>query len=312
MQSFAIRPCGSRGLEVSSLGLGAAALGGGPPGEEADESGARTLEAAYAAGLRHVDTSPMYGQSERRLGIALRRNEFPGLAISTKVGTHPDRKFSYTRDDLRWSLSNSLRVLGVESVDVALVHDSPTMDAIFKPGDGFDAVREMREEGLCRNVGLGIHSHEFHRRAIGEGVVDVILTYGDYNIVRRSGAALMQFAKDHGVGVLLGSPMMHGFLATGEEPNAVIEKRPNLYKWYTEHDVQIAQEWYEWCREREVSMRHLNMRFVTSSDLPDCVLTGARTPEEVHANVNEAQTAIPEEVWTAALERIARLDAGRP
>jgi len=306
---FDVRTCGSRGLTLTSLGLGGAALGRGPASAEADEAGARTLEAAYRLGIRHVDTSPAYGESERRLGIALRRNRFPDLTISTKVGTHPSRKFSYAAADLRWSLENSLSVLGRDYVDLALIHDPPSMDPVLARGDGFDALHRMRDEGLCRNVGLGVHSHEFHRRAIDAGAVDVILTYGDFNIVRRSGAGLMQYAKDHGVGVLLGSPMMHGLLASGDEPVAIVEERPNLLNWYTEYDINLAQDWYEWCREREVSMRHLNMQFVMSTDLADCVLTGALHADELETNAREAATPIPDEIWVAALERIEELDA---
>ncbi len=308
MFRFERRPCGTRGLEVSRLGLGGAALGGGPATSSADEDGARTLETAYALGIGHVDTSPLYGESERRLGIALRRNEFSDLTISTKVGTHPSRQFSYTRSDLRWSLKNSLSVLGRERVDIALIHDPRSYEEISSTGDGFDALRELREEGLCLNTGLGVQSHEFHRRAIDAGVVDVILTYGDFNIVRRSGVALMRHAKESGVGVLLGSPMMHGFLASGVEPANAIAERAGLLTWYTEHDVAVAQEWFLWCREREVSLRHLNMRFVMSSDLPDCVLTGAATPAELQANVREATTPVPDDVWREALDRIEELD----
>ena len=309
MSPFDRRPCGIRGREVTALALGAAALGRGESTPTADEDGARTLETAYALGIRHVDTSPMYGESERRLGIALGRNDFADLTISTKVGTHPSRKFSYTRGDLRWSLQNSLKVLGRDRVDVALIHDPRTYEEISSSGGGIDALRELRDEGFCGNVGLGVHSHEFHRRAIDAGAVDIILTYGDFNIVRRSGTALMRHAKSCGVGVLLGSPMMHGFLASGDEPAAAIRERPQLLTWYTEADVAVAQGWFEWCREREVSMRHLNMRFVMSSDLPDCVLTGAATPDEVRANVAEATTPIPDDVWRDALARIAELDA---
>ena len=294
---------------LTSLGLGGAALGRGPASPEADEAGARTLEAAYRLGIRHVDTSPAYGESERRLGIALRRSAFANLTISTKAGTHPSRRLSYAAADLRWSLENSLSVLGREYVDLALIHDPPSMDPVLARGDGFDALHRMRDEGLCRNVGLGVHSHEFHRRAIDAGAVDVILTYGDFNIVRRNGAGLMQYAKDHGVGVLLGSPMMHGLLASGEEPVSVVEQRPNLLSWYTEHDITVAQGWYEWCREREVSMRHLNMQFVMGSDLADCVLTGAMDADEIETNAREATTPLPEEIRAAALARIEELDA---
>jgi aryl-alcohol dehydrogenase-like predicted oxidoreductase len=118
----------------------------------------------------------------------------------------------------------------------------------------------------------------------------------------------MRFAREHGVGVLLGSPQMHGFLATGEEPRAVIERRPRLLNWYGEEDVLVAQEWFEWCREREVGLRHLNMRYAMGCSWADCVLTGARNPAEARTNVHEAVTPLPGDVWREALIRIQELD----
>ncbi|MFW6292856.1 MAG: aldo/keto reductase [Spirochaetota bacterium] len=313
MSEFPLRTCGSRGLRVSALALGGAPLGASPAGPDADaatqdDAGARTLEVAWQEGIRHVDTSPLYGESERRIGIALGRSDFPALTISTKVGTHPSRQFSYTREDLRWSLGNSLSLLGVERVDVALIHDPPAMEPVLARRDGFDAVREMRDEGLCGNVGLGVQDHEFHRTAIERGLVDVILTYGDYNIVRRSALPLMRFAREHGVGVFLGSPQMHGLLASGEEPMERLRRDRRLLTWYTEDDFAVAQEWFEWCRDRDIGMRHLNMRFVMACEEADCVLTGAGNEGEVRENASEAATPVPDDVWAEAMERVARLD----
>jgi aryl-alcohol dehydrogenase-like predicted oxidoreductase len=78
--------------------------------------------------------------------------------------------------------------------------------------------------------------------------------------------------------------------------------------WYTEEDIAVAQEWFEWCREREIGMRHLNMRFVMACEEADCVLTGAANEDEVRTNAREAATPIPDDVWAEAAERIAALD----
>ena len=310
--TFPYKSCGSRGLKTTLCGLGAAALGRASADvESGDEAGAITLEYAYALGLRHVDTSPLYGESERRLGIAMRRNDFADLTISTKVGTHPTRRGSYTRDDIRWSLSNSLDLFGKKSVDIALVHDPPSMDPVLEKGAGFDALVELREEGKCRNVGLGVRDHSFHYAAIETGKVDVILTYGDYNIVRRSALPLMKTAVDSGIGILLGSPHMHGFLAQDLEPNMLIEKYGFL-KRYPRDDLRIAQDWWVWCRDREVGLRHLNMRFVLECPYASCILTGAANSDELRINAYEFTTPLPDDVWGEALLRIEELDDADP
>ena len=69
--------------------------------------------------------------------MALAEVDAPGLTISTKVGTHAERRYSYTADDIRWSLEQSLELLGRDRVDVVLIHDPPTMEPVFAAGDGF-------------------------------------------------------------------------------------------------------------------------------------------------------------------------------
>ena len=44
--------------------------------------------------------------------------DLPELLISTKVGSHPSRQFSYAAEDLRWSLDDSSRLLGRERLDL--------------------------------------------------------------------------------------------------------------------------------------------------------------------------------------------------
>ena len=75
-----------------------------------------------------------------------------------------------------------------------LIHDPPTMDPVFKAGDGFDALDKLRGEGLLDYVGLGARDIPYHRAAIEAGRVDVILTFADYNLVRRQASGLIDQA----------------------------------------------------------------------------------------------------------------------
>ena len=300
-----IGPLGPTGIETTRLGLGAGALGG-HLWKVTPEQAVETVVRTYELGVRHADTSPLYGDSENRIGTALRGHEFPGLTISTKVGTHPDRAYSYTGEDLRWSLDNSLRLLGRESVDIVLIHDPPSADPLFKAGDGFDAVDRFKREGKCRAVGLGVRDHAIHRAAIEAGRVDVILTWGEYHLAGRTAGPLITEAHEAGVAVVLGSPAMQGLLAIGN-PVETLELRDYTLM-YPDAEIQRAIEWWGWCREREVGLRHLNMQFVLANPHVDMVLTGTKYASEIEANVPEALTPVPDDVWTEALELIARQD----
>ena len=307
---------GRSDLELTELSLGAAFIGGrtdllmddpAAMTRRLDGVAVATVQRALELGITHIDTSPLYEPSERRIGMALAEVEAPGLTISTKVGTHSERRYSYAADDLRWSLEQSLKLLGRDRVDIVLIHDPPTMDPVFKSGDGFDALDKLRDEGLLDYVGLGARDIPYHRAAIESSRVDVILTFADYNLVRRQASDLIDQAAAAGVGVLLGSPQMLGLLAKGD-PRVTAQMRG--YGYFPEEDVRGAAAWWDWCREREVEFRHLNMRYVLDGPGISAVLTGAATPGEIETNVREARTRIPDEIWAEALARVAELDAG--
>ncbi len=308
LSDLPIRRLGRTDIRTAALGQGGSNLGGTIHPVTAEQVEA-TITQGYTLGVRHLDTSPVYGESERNIGHALRRHEFPGQTVSTKVGLHPDRPEKYGAEDVRWSLENSLRLLGRKQVDLALIHEPASMDLVLRPGDGFDALDRMRDEGKCRYIGLGARPLEFHERAIEERRVEVIMTWADYNLVRRTARSLIDRAHAAGVGVILGSPHMQGLLAKGD-PLVTRTTRP--FPHYTEDDIHLAHEWWLWCRERDVELRHLNTRFVLANPAIDLVLSGAAYASEIETNVREALTPIPVEVWHETLDRLAELDAREP
>ena len=135
-------PLGASPL-VSPLVFGGAPIGG-LYAPVSDETAAETLAAAWAAGIRAFDTAPHYGAglSERRIGEFLAGRPREEFVVSTKVGrllvpaagdtegaegfygTPPlTRIRDYSRDGVLRSLEESLRRLGLDRVDIALIHD---------------------------------------------------------------------------------------------------------------------------------------------------------------------------------------------
>ena len=102
-------------------------------GSNGEDVAAATLDAAWQAGVRYFDTAPLYGlgRSERRLGRFLQTKPRAAFTISTKVGRlvqdtgscEPGFDFDYGRDGALRSLEASLRRLGLDRIDIALVHD---------------------------------------------------------------------------------------------------------------------------------------------------------------------------------------------
>src|SRR5688572_30061194 len=113
---------GRLGAEVSALGMGGAALNDlyGRPNN--DEQAAATIRRALELGITYFDTSPLYGESERRMGLGLEgwpRDRY-FLASKTGTGVTPH---DYTADWTVRSVEESLRRLRTDYLDLVLIHD---------------------------------------------------------------------------------------------------------------------------------------------------------------------------------------------
>ena len=187
MNRFQQRRIGGTDLQVSVLGLGGAPLGDlyeRIPQERA----LATLETAYRRGIRLFDTAPFYGHglSEHRFGHVLRDKPRAEFVISTKVGRwlRPERSeqvdrgqfvgglnfqtvYDYSYDGTMRALEQSYQRLGMERIDIALIHDvdvwthgsAQAYERRFREAmDGaYRALEELRRSGVVRAIGVGIN-----------------------------------------------------------------------------------------------------------------------------------------------------------
>ncbi len=291
------RRLGRTGLQVPALSLGGVGVGGLHE-RVAERDGIETVQYALAHGIDYFDTSPLYTDSERRIGIALEGVPRDRYILSTKMGTHRDRWGDYTLDGTLWSVENSLKLLKTDHIEILLVHDPRSeadMETIFGPRGALEALEYLRAQSVIQWIGLGQRNHAWHRRAIESGRIDVILTYNDYHPTRTTAltGGLLELAQRHDVGVLNGSPLAHGLL-NGEDPvarNAAMEVK------HGERDVAAASRLYDWCRAKEIPMVAVVLQYCLRQPLIDCTLTGAKTAAEVAQNLAYLQIPFPDSLW---------------
>jgi len=296
------RRLGRAGFELSALSLGGTGLGG-LYGAVPEEQGVATILRAVDGGIDYVDSSPFYGAAERRLGIALRslgeRSQL--IHFCTKVGTHPDRFGDYSADAVRWSVENSLRVLGVPHVALVQVHalENIDMDVVLRPGGAVEELERLRDEGKVGAIGLGVWGARHHLRAIDSGRFDVVLIRDDYSLIRTIDGEVIRRAAEAGVGLLLGRALMVGLLAGGDPlSDPRLSKHP---------DAAAAHEWWHWARSREVPLRALALQFAMRNPDVSSVVVGASSPQEVDESLAAIEAPIPSEVWKEVEERVERL-----
>jgi aryl-alcohol dehydrogenase-like predicted oxidoreductase len=294
---------------VFPIAMGGAAIGSCPEqiffgSPINDKQAVDTVLCALDNGINLIDTSPFYGNSEYKIGLALREyGSRESLILSTKVGRH--KKFSgYTAELFLRSIEDSLNFLQVDYLDIVHIHD-PNEDnfktAMSKKG-GMELLLKLKEQGVIRYIGLGVRSHSLHREFINTGVANVILPYLDFNLLSQSAKSLLEEAKKHHINVLLGSPLCMGLLS-GVNPANV---RVSHYNITNDISTQKACEIYQWCLKRDLDVLALNLKFILRSHLVDAVLLGAASPQEVSTALKAYQSPIGDEHFIDFLEKFTK------
>lgn len=249
-QALARRELGRTGLEVCTLGFGGAGIGNLYRALD-DSDALDAVHESFAGGVRYFDTAPFYGfgLSELRLGTALRDEAMP-VVISTKVGrrlipTGPqdanqgregyfsprpfDPVFDYGYDSVMRSHEQSLERLRVKRVDILLCHDIGRLThgaahaervAEFL-GGGYRAMRELRDAGTVRAIGLGVNECEICVELLDRCEFDCMLLAGRYTLLEQPALeTLLPLCEQRRVSILCGGPFNSGVLAAGSRAGA--------------------------------------------------------------------------------------------
>jgi len=192
-------------LELTRVGYGAMQLAGpgvfGPP-RDRDEAIA-VLREAVDLGIRHIDTADFYGPRVTNELIREALSPYPDdLRIVTKVGARRDEQgawvFACTPADLRAQVHDNLEHLGLDVLDVVNLRvggsQSPVPGSI---GAQFEALAELREQGLIRQ--LGISTVDAAQLAEAQAIAPVVCVQNFYNIAHREDDALVEVTAAQGI-----------------------------------------------------------------------------------------------------------------
>ena len=283
-QQLEIRRMGRTEMQPNALALGAAWLS-----SKQDEEVIGAIRRAIELGINYIDTYP--GHREPLWGEALSGGLREQIYLQAKVGTHPERRKDFSADGTRWSVTNSLKDMRTDYLDAVLIHDPLDMESVLGKGCALDTLLEMKDEGLIKNIGAGVRSHDFHKEMIETGHIDLILTFLDYTLLSQSVAkTTLPLARKHDVGIILASPLGMGSL-TGAEPNVDEERRRNP------DEEPKAHAMWQWCQERSVNIRHLALQFCLAAPIDGVVMFGPADKAQVEDGFEAATADVPEEIW---------------
>lgn len=329
-----LRAINGTDLYVTALGLGSAPLGGLYSPVSTQDATA-LLSSAWAAGIRYFDTAPMYGngRSEHLVGNMLLEcaSTRADYVLSSKVGrlmvtARPGRvigdvapknpldpgwynalpfteEFDYSYDGVMRSFDDSQQRTGLDRIDMLYVHDIGRLTHgdrhdhywhSLTKGGGFRALTELRDAELIAAFGLGVNECEVISAALNEADLNCCLLAGRYTLLDQSAVTLglMDQAKARNVSLVIGGVFNSGVLAArpgdrqmynyAEAPPAIVEKVQKLRNLSEKMNVPLT------ALALQYPLRH---PAVTS------VVIGAKTPSQLHENIDMFELEIREEVW---------------
>lgn len=208
---------GHTGMEITRVGFGAWAIGGGDWefgwGPQQDDESIAAIDRALELGVNWIDTAAAYGfgHSERVVARALAgRAERP--YVFTKASLLDDGTgrvlHSLKRDSILAEAQASLERLGVDAIDLYQIHwPDPDQDI----EEGWSALAELREQGLVRHIGVSNFDVAQLRRISSIAPVETLQP--PFSLVDRSvEGEILPYAERAGIGVIVYSPMGSGLL----------------------------------------------------------------------------------------------------
>ncbi len=301
---------GRTGLDVSRISLGGLFVSSyGAAFDQAREAVQRAVE----LGINYVDTAPMYGNSEEVLGRILPDLERP-MIVSTKLGARPQPFDPKDAKALRESFEESCRLLGRETVDILMIHE-PDRPRQFDWWEDFDAaagpvmgvLEALKAEGRIRFLGLGGTTAYEMARLLRTGKFDVVLTAFNYSLLWQEAAhELLPAAREHGVGVVVGSPLQQGALARRWD------EVDSGARWLSKPRREQFRALYRLLDETDLPLPELALRFVLSNPDVHTVLSGVRSAGEVEQNVAAAGRGPLSDGLLSRIAEIAAMVPFRP
>lgn len=310
---------GQRGPTVSTVGFGAWAIGGKNWGTTDDAVSKRALHKALDLGTTFIDTADVYGfgHSEDLIAQVLheRRGDRDRIIIATKAGNDfyyasdnddsgygPIRQ-NYEKDYIIFAAEQSLKRLGVESLDILQLH-SGDLENINRD-EPWEALQILKRQGKIKHAGWSIQSFQETEQAFllerYHKVIDTIQVR--YNLLEREAErVLFPETQKYGIGVIVRIPLIFGLL-TGKftRQSVFIEDDHRKFNLSPEKlDTYLTQ--MENLRGffdnfPDQSMAQVSLRFCITHPACHTVIPGAKTPQQVEENCAASDLgAIPVEL----------------
>ncbi len=305
-----LRKLGTSDLSVTTVGLGAWAIGGGEYafgwGPQDDKNSIDTIHAALDGGINWIDTAPVYGlgRSETVVGKAL-KDRRSSVIISTKCGLvwNPENRKIRNQlgyDSVLQECEDSLERLNTDVIDLYHIH-WPNPDNSIE--EAWEAIARLIKDGKVRYAAVSNFSPAQMDRI--SSIHPVTSLQPPYSmLVRDIEEEIIPYCRKHSIGITAYSPMQAGLL-TGKMTRERIENLPDddwrkFSRLFQEPNLSKNLQLVELLKDIAADFGKTPGQLAVAWTLRDPVVTsaivGARKPEQVLQNIGASGWSLPEDV----------------
>jgi len=294
------RRLGKTGLNIPVIPFGTQGFGNNF-GFVADETAIALIKQAIQLGVNHFDCARCYGDSLRKLGLAMKEIPRQDVIITGRLCCHSAAQWGfygegtpdYSAERVIRDVEDQLTILNIDYFDGMLIHDPVQIEPTLAKGGTLAGLLQLKARGLVRNVGFGMRQHDFHLKAIATGDVDLLLCFNDYNLLRQTAAEdIVPAATAADIGIMNGWSILRGLL-TGID----IDEAQAKGRYKNDKDADAAKALRQWCLAEGINLLQLALQFCLKEERIHANPLGNLNVEQLEANVWAASTPLPDAVW---------------
>lgn len=302
------RRFGNTGMNITPIGFGSWAIGGenwsygwGP---QDDKSAVEAIERAIEYGINWIDTAAVYGlgHSEKLVATAVEgATEKPYLF--TKCSLVWDNNHQITsnlkRDSIWRECESSLMRLKTDTIDLYQIHwPNPEEDIEI----GWRTMAELKEEGLVKHIGVSNFNVEQMKRA--QAIAPVASLQPPYSMLRRGiEKEILPFCIEHGIGVIVYSPMLSGMLSGAMTRERALKMPKNDWrrnnKEFQEprlsHNLELVELLRTIGKKHDASPGEIAIAWTLRHPGVTAAIVGGRSAEQVEGTISAAKLSLTQE-----------------
>lgn len=306
---------GKSGIDISRMGLGTWAIGGGPAwgGDKNLQVCIDTIRECPKIGINLIDTAPGYnfGNSEVIIGKALKEMSREDIILITKCGIVWDREGSLfnkvgdtqlyknlSKESIKDEFKKSLERLGTDYIDVYMTHWQ-SVEPYFTPiSETMEALNELKSEGKIKAIGVANATPDHIKEYLKYGDIDIV--QAKYSILDKAiEEDIIPICKENGITLQAYSPLEQGLLSGCLPRDYKPVGAQCNKKWFQSKNMQNAMEmmdeWTPLCQKYDCNIANLALAWILAQGDFINLLSGANTVDQIKQNIKSTEIILEKE-----------------